>query len=883
MKTSVGVFREERGSGVRAWPGRPVSADGPTAAMRGVRGATRSAVVWCALAALLAVAGGARPVRALTACSAAEVIAQDPGCPAGTGPCTITKQFTVGALCVLDFGTRAVTIAANANGAVITAPAAQLTIMAGNLVIAPGGRINGRVTETVVGQGSTVDIEATGAVTLQKSIAGVGAIDVSATVVGGTIIINAGGTVTIAGSLNADRLSTDFPGADGGSIQISAGGDLIAQAGSLMSALGGSLSPNGGGDVNLDADGQIQLSGTIDVRGSVGGTMEATSGTLLSVGAVTANGTGDGGDGGTITLESGTSLQVTDQITANGAISPTASGGGGNGTVSLLADYGDITVQAGGGIHADGADPDGDAGEIDLTAAGAVRILKTATAVARLSVRGGGPLGNGGTFDIEPELNMQLDGTLDASGGTGGGTVTILAGADVVLNGTVSINGRAYGSGGGTADIELDTGTLTINNTIDLTSYPSCDPILGCGAGGTSTLSACSVTVTANGAVLATAPVGGSNKITASEQITISGKVWANKTTTSGTDGTNTFEFPSRKPPILAVNAVKPAAVQFADDTCTSLGQPNCLMPCPTCGNGIVEFPEQCDNDVVPAGTRPKSCDGCSVFCTFENCDDSLSCTTDSCDPVLGCLSVPVPPPCTEGPSPTPSNTPTITLTPSRTSSPSVTPTPSITPTPSVTATPTPSATFTPTAALPGGCAPTPLSGCRIPGTSVLLLKRYNTIKRVTWIWDKGDLTSIRDFGDPVAGATTYRLCIYDTSAGAPALVFGARAPAGQLSRTSRPCWHTTLTGYSYGNLDRTPEGLLKIVLHAGVVGSARVMVTGSGPNLTVPAPVGPGLLREDPSVIVQLSRSDNSLCWRSLYDAPAPYNTQTLFKDRFP
>src|SRR5262249_37524091 len=73
--------------------------------------------------------------------------------------------------------------------------------------------------------------------------------------------------------------------------------------------------------------------------------------------------------------------------------------------------------------------------------------------------------------------------------------------------------------------------------------------------------------------------------------------------------------------------------------TCTAPSQTNCLVPCPTCGNGVVEFPETCDT----AGT-PLSCDGCSVFCQIENpnCSDANVCTTDSCSPSLGCRHVSV-------------------------------------------------------------------------------------------------------------------------------------------------------------------------------------------------------------------------------------------------
>ena len=419
---------------------------------------------------------------------------------------------------------------------------------------------------------------------------------------------------------------------------------------------GGLDAPDGGGEIDLTAGGQIQLDGSLDVRGSQGGTVNLKSGGALSVGVVMGNATGEVSDGGSITIEAGTTLQVTDQITANGETSP-LDGGGSGGTVTLTAGFGDLTLVAGSGVHADGADPDGDAGEVDLLATGAVRILKSGTTLARVTASGGGCSGcaggGGGLIDIEPSLNFQHDGAIDASGGGFGGEVDVTAGTDVTLNGLVDISGRGYGSGGGTASIEAGIeapGALTIANTLDVTAFATCDIDLGCGSGGSTTLIGCNVTITAAGTVTARAPAGGSNSVLAYEQLTIAGKLVAHKTVTTGSDGTNILDYPSRKPASLAVSAVNPAPTQNARDTCTSYQQPNCLVPCPTCGNGIVEFPESCDNDLAVGGAPPHSCDGCSIFCQIENCDDHLQCTTDSCDPALGCLSLPVTAPCTEGP-----------------------------------------------------------------------------------------------------------------------------------------------------------------------------------------------------------------------------------------
>src|SRR5262249_17305643 len=149
-------------------------------------------------------------------------------------------------------------------------------------------------------------------------------------------------------------------------------------------------------------------------------------------------------------------------------------------------------------------------------------------------------------------------------------------------------------------------------------------------AGGTNGLESCYVNVTVNGSVLAGAPTAGENDLTAHEQLTVAGRVDAAKTSTTGRDGKNVFEFPQRKPPVVTGDMVAPQAVMDMRTTCSATStDTTCLPPCPVCGNGIVEFPETCDNNV---GT-PVSCDGCSSFCQLENCDDGKVCTADTCNP----------------------------------------------------------------------------------------------------------------------------------------------------------------------------------------------------------------------------------------------------------
>src|SRR5690242_4271101 len=118
------------------------------------------------LGVVAATVGLARDARALTACTAAQIISQDPGCPSGTGACNVTRDFTVGDGCSLDFGARAVTVAAT--GSLQTAPG-TVTILAGSFTVAPRGFVDGRGLAPPVDRGSFITIQTTGAVNVQKS------------------------------------------------------------------------------------------------------------------------------------------------------------------------------------------------------------------------------------------------------------------------------------------------------------------------------------------------------------------------------------------------------------------------------------------------------------------------------------------------------------------------------------------------------------------------------------------------------------------------------------------------------------------------------------------------------------------------------------------
>jgi cysteine-rich repeat protein len=640
------------------------------------------------------------------ACSAAEIIAREGAtCPNNAGPCTITKAYVIADACILDFGTRAVTLAATGtldiNSGTVTLRAGSFTVAAGSGVQIDG-RGNGTAPATT--NGGTISIQTTGDVNVQKSGSIRARIDVSGDDQAGTIEILAGGTVTIAGRLNADGSTS---AGSGGAITIRAGGDVIVPATSIISSTGGSLGV-GGGDIDFGAGGNIDIGEVLDVRGVDAGSVTLTAGNQVLIrksaapSTILANGAGDGAVGGILIVTAGTSAQILGNISLQGDISAAGAGSGDGGTADIEATNGDLTLAA--NITASGASPDGPGGEVDLTAHGAVNFQSgTINASCPFSQ------GPGGLVTMEADLSVTSSGSVDVSGGSGGGEVDLDAGSFIVLNGAINASGDAPGSPGGIVSAgagENGNGAFTVSNVIDVTGGPCALSGPCTNLGGTIGLTGCNLTIAALAggatALRAGAPIGGEVDLTASEQLTVNGKVDASATVGSGTNGRNVFQYPRRKPPVIATNVVTPAAILSGRDTCTDLSQENCLIPCPTCGNGHIEFPETCDDG------NTLNCDGCSAFCQSDTCDDGRVCTIDSCDSRLGCSHAPVPTPCIEPPTPTHTITPTATITPTTTLTPTPSNTATITPTRTPTATRTRTATSTPTRTPPATSSATP-------------------------------------------------------------------------------------------------------------------------------------------------------------------------------
>lgn len=131
---------------------------------------------------------------------------------------------------------------------------------------------------------------------------------------------------------------------------------------------------------------------------------------------------------------------------------------------------------------------------------------------------------------------------------------------------------------------------------------------------------------------------------------------------------------------------------------------------------------------------------------------------------------------------------------------------------------------------------------------------------KMQWAWQKGEATTLGDFGNPVGG-DGYALCLYDES-GTPTLVTGAVLPGGGTCKAGKPCWKALGTsGFAYGDGAGIRFGIQSVKLKAGVDGKAQVKIQGRGPTLPVPALPAPLPLR------LQLI-ADGGQCWQSVFSA---------------
>lgn len=638
----------------------------------------------------------ASPAQALVACTAADIIAQSgTDCPAGSGPCSIKKDFDIPTGCTLDFGARDVTVE---NGSILDPGSGVATFRARNFTVGAGGYIDARGTSVAPNNvGGTVIIETTEAIAVLKQSSLRGRIDTGGDAAGGQIQLTAGTTVTIGGRLSVDGFAA---GAAAGSIHIAAMGNVTTIAASTISGNAGAGAS--GGWVDILSKGSVDLGDNLTLKGADGGNVDVTASANVILRGILLDGdltavTTEPGYGGALYVVAGAAVQLLGPISATGRTD------GDGGDVDILASGGNITVaqsiSASSGLPYEG----GGGGNVIFTAQGALNIQSGAS----ISVRADGRYGFAGSINLDGLLGVSVNAPLDASGGGEGGSIDASSNGDVSLAALVDVSGTSAAGAGGAVTVYAGfdgQGSLTVSNTVAATGGP-CGVEDGCGVGGSVTLEACDLTVTSTGLIDGRAPdVGALLVLWAHEQLTVNGTL--NATSDIGFDGDIGFDHRAGKPPV-GTGTVEPEATITERPTCVGPNDPvGCFDPCPNCGNGAVEYPETCDTSGPPL-----NCDGCTSFCRIESCADADGCTIDSCDPVVGCVHVLNPPcatptptptwtPTASGPTPTRTATRSFTITPTPTHTRTVTLTPTISPTPTETPTPTvtPTPTETPTA-----------------------------------------------------------------------------------------------------------------------------------------------------------------------------------------
>ena len=515
----------------------------------------------------------AHPARATVA---------DDLCPAAQDPCVVNTTITLTPGSVIDLAGRALQLGAAAR---VTVGAGQVQILAGPVTLLAGARITGA---TGVAP-STLEIDSTGSIALQGTGSTRSRIDLSGTVQGGTITLNAGGAITAAGDIVSDGNGTE---ASGGVIMLtSAAGDFLV-SGSLSSNGG---SDAGGGFISLVAQGgKIDIAQPVDLSGGEfdGGELDLTaSGDVIVRQEINVSGGGLSGSGGTVFITAGGAATLLGNI--DGTAAGSSDEGGGDGADVEIDANQDVVVS--GPIDVTGGFPDGSAGTFFSTAGG------NFTQTQKITLFGNGIDACGGEMDVNAGRNITLV-QIEAGGGScGGGDVSAQGLGTTTAGAAIHADGGPDDGGGDAGTIDLEGRDVLTNDVVRANAGTSLNAVGQITAGG----------LQRDGGQVQRDSDPGWNRGTGAGFREPDPRERQGQHPRQAADDAARPRTPSRyrdpaMPPAIS-GTVTPSAIATLDPT---------LPPCPgataACGDGNLDPGEQCDDG------NNVSCDGCNAACQIE-------------------------------------------------------------------------------------------------------------------------------------------------------------------------------------------------------------------------------------------------------------------------
>jgi hypothetical protein len=146
---------------------------------------------------------------------------------------------------------------------------------------------------------------------------------------------------------------------------------------------------------------------------------------------------------------------------------------------------------------------------------------------------------------------------------------------------------------------------------------------------------------------------------------------------------------------------------------------------------------------------------------------------------------------------------------------------------------------------------------------------------QMKWKRGGGEGYSQAKLGNPSTTAT-YTLCIFDETGGVPAF-------SGSLTVPPNASWvDKDPKGWGYIDKTRPYDGVMKLLLTAGIPEKAKMQLVARGSTASWPAPMNATTFFDlDTHVIVQLSNDETGDCWSTTFDQ-AKKNDGEQFKTKF-